>query len=249
MACYTRAIREVYKGGMRMEEKPTYYSIIPADVRYNENLAPNAKLLYAEITSLTNKNGTCWAGDSYFMKLYGVKKRSIQNWLKQLEEYNYIKREVEYKQGSKEIEKRYITLANINALPYGINVHDPMENICVDSITSINTTSNNTKDSVEQAPPYDQIVDYLNSKLNSQYKPTTKETQRFINARYNEGYNLDDFKTVIDIKVDEWIDRPDMSKFLRPKTLFGTNFESYLNQPRPKQEEKFVSVYADRGMV
>ena len=74
-------------------EKPNYYSMIPADVRYDQRLTPNAKLLYAEITALTNVNGTCWASDNYFMRLYEVERRTIQNWLKQLEDNNYIKRE------------------------------------------------------------------------------------------------------------------------------------------------------------
>ena len=78
--------------------------------------------------------------------------------------------------------------------------------------------------------PYREIVEYLNKKTNSQYRPTSKKTQALIKARYNDGFNVDDFKIVIDNKTAEWYNDIKMSKFLRPETLFGTKFESYLNQ-------------------
>ena len=92
--------------------KPNYYSIIPANVRYDKDLTPNAKLLYAELSSLINMNGKCTASTRYFADLYEVSRVSIQKWLKSLEDKNYIKRVVVYKHGSKEIETRYITLVN-----------------------------------------------------------------------------------------------------------------------------------------
>ena len=93
--------------------KPNYYAIIPADVRYSKNITPNAKLLYAEITALCNMNGKCTASTQYFCKLYEVSRVSMQKWLKTLEENNYIKRVNIYKQGSKEIDTRVITLVNM----------------------------------------------------------------------------------------------------------------------------------------
>ena len=95
-----------------MKEKPNYYAIIPANVRYDRSLTPNAKLLYAEITALCNMNGKCCASTSYFAGLYEVSRVSIQKWLKLLEDKNYIKRSITYKEGSKQIETRYITLVN-----------------------------------------------------------------------------------------------------------------------------------------
>ena len=72
--------------------EPSYYSTIPAPVRYDKRLTPNAKILYAEITSLTNQLGFCYASNKYFQDLYQVSKQSISFWLKQLEEYGYIQR-------------------------------------------------------------------------------------------------------------------------------------------------------------
>ncbi len=95
-----------------MKQKPNYYAVIPANVRYSKALTPNAKLLYAEITALCNMNGKCTASTQYFCNLYEVSRISIQKWLKILEDNNHIKRVNIYKQGSKEIETRVITLVN-----------------------------------------------------------------------------------------------------------------------------------------
>ena len=81
-----------------------------------------------------------------------------------------------------------------------------------------------------------QIIDYLNNKNNSKYKYSTKTTQDKINARLNEGYKLDDFIAVIDKKVKEW-SNTEMGVYIRPETLFGNKFESYLNQKEVKRKE------------
>ena len=76
-----------------MKEKitPGYYAIIPADVRYNKKLNPNAKLLYGEITALCNKEGYCWASNSYFADLYECTPQAISNWIKELIENGYLR--------------------------------------------------------------------------------------------------------------------------------------------------------------
>lgn len=76
------------------------------------------------------------------------------------------------------------------------------------------------------------IVEYLNKKLNSNYKSNTASTQKHINARLSEGFVFKDFKQVIDKKYDEWYNDEKMRVYLRPETLFGSKFESYLNSPR-----------------
>ena len=78
--------------------------------------------------------------------------------------------------------------------------------------------------------PYREVIEYLNSKIGTSYKVSSKDTRKHIKARFDEGYTLEDFQKVIDNKVSEWGKDPDMVKYLRPATLFGTKFESYLNQ-------------------
>lgn len=75
-----------------------------------------------------------------------------------------------------------------------------------------------------------EIVEYLNRKAGTNYRWNSDKAKRHINARLNEGYKLDDFKAVIDIKVSQWLYDKAMQKFLRPETLFGTKFEGYLNE-------------------
>ena len=79
-----------------------------------------------------------------------------------------------------------------------------------------------------------EIVDYLNKKAGMNYKAASKVTQHHIHARLEEGFVLDDFKTVIDKKCGEWIGT-DFAQYLRPVTLFGTKFEAYLNAPEIKR--------------
>ncbi|MFD1707343.1 conserved phage C-terminal domain-containing protein [Siminovitchia sediminis] len=90
--------------------------------------------------------------------------------------------------------------------------------------------------------PFSEVVDYLNAKTGSSYKPSTRKTRELIRARWNEGFTLEDMKKVIDLKTKEWLHDPHWRNYLRPETLFGTKFESYLNQKPVKKvwrEEEF----------
>lgn len=213
--------------------KKSYYAIIPANVRYDKELTPNAKLLYGEITALCNEKGFCWASNQYFSSLYAVSKKSISNWISQLAEKRYITVELIYKEGGKEILHRYIRL-----LPYPNEekFHTPMEEKVKENNTIINNTVNTTldKDTMSSKPddasiPYKEIIEHLNNKADRSYKHSTGKTKTLIKARWNEEFQLDDFKKVIDNKVSEWKGTA-MDKFLRPETLFGTKFEGYLNE-------------------
>ena len=74
-------------------ENPNYYAVIPAEVRYDNKLKANEKLLYGEITALANKNGYCNASNSYFADLYEKHKDTISDWINNLKQAGYIETE------------------------------------------------------------------------------------------------------------------------------------------------------------
>lgn len=77
-----------------MLEQPTYYAIIPANVRYDNTLKANEKLLYGEITSLCNKEGYCWASNKYFARLYNVSEDTVSKWITSLVRRGYLERKI-----------------------------------------------------------------------------------------------------------------------------------------------------------
>ena len=82
---------------------------------------------------------------------------------------------------------------------------------------------------------YASVIAHLNEKAGTKYKATTPKTQTLIRARANEGFTLDDFIAVIDMKCAEWLADKKMVRYLRPETLFGTKFEGYLNEKHTKE--------------
>ena len=95
---------------IRIDDSPNYYAVIPAEVRYDKNLKDKAKLLYGEISALCNKNGICWASNSYFANLYGVSNTTISTLIKNLVDRGYIETEIIYREGTKEILNRYLKI-------------------------------------------------------------------------------------------------------------------------------------------
>lgn len=124
-----------------MEEKKSYYAIIPASVRYDKDLTANAKLLYGEITALCNERGYCWCNNSYFANLYEVSNVSISKWIASLVQKGYIASYITYKEGTKEIDKRYLTILND---PIKEKFNTPIKENFKENITKENNTLNNT---------------------------------------------------------------------------------------------------------
>ena len=89
-------------------EKPSYYAIIPANVRYAD-IKANAKLLYGEITALSNQKGYCWSSNNYFAELYGVSKNTISLWINQLKKHGFIHVEV-IRDKNKQVIKRTMSI-------------------------------------------------------------------------------------------------------------------------------------------
>ncbi|WP_195362490.1 conserved phage C-terminal domain-containing protein [Lactococcus lactis] len=133
---------------------------------------------------------------------------------------------------------------------------------CIQDVSSLDTQvrlgkskdrigkSNNTmSDKSDDVIPYSEIISYLNEKAGRSFK-TTEAHKRFIKARWNEDYKLDDFKRVVDNKVADWtgktINGQPAEKYLQPSTLFGTKFDNYLNQAPMHQEQ--AQPYDDLGL-
>ena len=133
--------------------KPNYYAILISEVRYNQNLTPNAKLLYAEITALINMNGVCFASNSYFAKLYGKTKTTVSKWVSELVKEGFVEVSFTYKEGSKEIDKRYIKILKGVIAKKGSN---PLVKNLKDNTTIVNTntTYSNKKPSVQEIKDY-----------------------------------------------------------------------------------------------
>ena len=107
--------------------------------------------------------------------------------------------------------------------------------------TQLNTNTLNTKElntkvikdivqEQEEPIPYAEIITYFNEVAGTHYLLKGKEIKRFIKARWNDGFRLEDFKTVLDKKTAQWKNDSKMSKYLRFETLFSNKFESYLNE-------------------
>lgn len=104
------------------EEKPSYYAIITADVRYDERLSPSEKLMWGEFTCLTNKYGYSTASNNYFAKLYNKDPSTISKCIKHLEECGYIS--VEYERNGKQIIRRIIRMTHMGNIE---KIHDTIE--------------------------------------------------------------------------------------------------------------------------
>lgn len=92
---------------------------------------------------------------------------------------------------------------------------------------------------------YVEIISYLNAKLGTSYRATTKATQEHINARLKDGFTVEDFRKVIDNRCKEWKGTK-MAEYLRPSTLFGPKFEGYLNsQASNEQQNKNNSAWGN----
>jgi DNA-binding transcriptional regulator YhcF (GntR family) len=142
-----------------MKENPTYYANIPANVRYS-NLKPNAKLLYGEITALSNKLGYCFASNSYFAELYGVSKNTVSRWIGDLTKLGFISVQIE-RNSNNQITKRIIGIDK--------KVDTPIDKKGKENNTRINTTSNNIsikEKFISEVMSYDYPKDMLEDFIN-----------------------------------------------------------------------------------
>lgn len=219
---------------------------IPVGVAHDDRLKDKDKLLYGEIYAMLNVTNNFFMSNAAMAKRLNCTNRTVIACLNRLEEYGYIKRNNVY--DGKQIVRREISLGSETGFTgvvtsasrgYRSSLHGGSEADFTDNRT-INRAVNRTEEDILSGKPdhapYQEILNYFNQQAGTSYRASSKSTQRLINARTNEGFTVDDFKKVIDIKVAAWKDDPKMSQYLRPATLFGTKFESYLNEPMPTRQ-------------
>jgi len=120
----------------------------------------------------------------------------------------------------------------------------PLVNVNVN--TNVNEDVSENGNEIVFAKLVREVIEHLNMLAGTCYRPSGQATRRLIQARTNDGFTLNDFKTVIDKKVTEW-KGTDYEKFLRPETLFGSKFEGYLNQPIKTKAQKSGNPFLDRA--
>ena len=140
---------------METNEKPSFYAILPAYVRYEKRLKPAERLLFAEISALTNKFGYCTASNGYFAKLYGIEKTTVSRWVSHLAELGFVKLEMVYE--GKQIKGRKIWIDEKVMTPIDEKVMTPIDEKVMtpidEKVKGNNTRINNTRINNTPLPP------------------------------------------------------------------------------------------------
>ena len=207
-------------------ERPGYYGILPASIRYDKNLKPMEKIMYSELTALSNKNGYCNATNSYFAELYEVSKNTVSLWISDLEKAGYIKTKLIYEAGTKNIKERRIYISDPitknddtchekEVDPITKNNDTPITKNREDNNTSINNTRLILKESKKEKI---ELVDFITSQgISKEYEEKLLEfleyrkkikkpikTIRAINCILNEFKNTGEKHAIscIDFAMD-----------------------------------------------
>lgn len=185
------------------------------------------KVILMEIDSLDNEETGCYASNKYIAEFCQCSETKTSTAISKLIDLDYI------------YLKSFDGRTRILKSRLSKNERQTLNNLKADiKIFKDNNKLNNKENKEDNI--YIKIVDYLNEKAGTEYKSTTPATQTLIKARLNEKFTFEDFKTVIDKKSKSWLGT-DFAKYLRPKTLFGTNFESYLNEKIHQVKSEIIS--------
>ena len=236
---------------MSDKEKPNYYAIIPANVRYDKALTPNAKLLYGEITALCNEKGFCWASNDYFARLYGVSKGSISSWIGQLAKMKYISIQLIYREGSKEILNRYIKLFEY---PMQEILYTPISENLKDNITSLNNTNNNIPTPKEKREDERFLIFYQNYPR----KVGKKKARMAFNKVMKEGETLDSILSKLKTYEKQIARDKTEEKYIKHPASFLNCLEDFEEEePQEKKEapkcpkcgKKLSALFCDNCMI
>jgi uncharacterized phage protein (TIGR02220 family) len=212
---------------------------------------PEQKTIFITLLMMANhkENEWEWQGERYIVKPgqfitsldsivkksgHGISIQNARTALKRFEKYGFLTNQSTNK-------NRLITIVN-----WGLyqDSNDELTSNLTANQQATNkqlTTNKNYKElkNDKEKTPFVEIITYLNEKTGKKFSPKSEANKKLINGRFAEGRTLEDFKHVINLKCQEWLNNPEMSKYLRPETLFAPkNFEKYVNEGlKPKQQQ------------
>lgn len=229
------------------------YTVVPNEILKRSDISARAKGLFTYLHSLP-ENWVIYKTEVYNHFTEG--RRAMESAFKELEEKGYLLGADQIKADGKFQGKDYI----LYQFPFGStdvqNEQRPMDEMYNGTdvqnvpLLSTNKQSTNTPTSGKSEIIH-KVIEYLNKTCSKNFSPKSKLNRDKITARLNEGFLLEDFKKVIEIKNRKWSGDPKMKDFLRPETLFGNKFEAYLNEKEPAKkvnntEQQYKELYVWR---
>lgn len=213
---------------MAEKEKREFKGIwFPAEVWLDERLTALEKMILMEIDSLDNEDD-CYASNEHLAKFCQCSQSKVSGAISKLKKLGYVR--VKSFDGRKRILESCLTVSIGQT-----NKKEKSAQQNLEERVLAETTSESTKEDI----PFSEIIDYLNEKAGTHYRPTSKKTRELISARWSEHYTLDDFKKVIDNMCVRWKGTK-FEQYLQPSTLFApSHFDEYLNKPayQPDQDK------------
>lgn len=212
--------------------KDNNFVTIQGWMRTKLNLKGNELLAYAVIYGFSQTDGAKFTGSrKYLAEWCGCSMATIDRTLNSLVDKGLISR------------TSYITKHGYRAVEYATmaptNIDEPPSEEPQTADTDDPRTPSDEPQPLLNEPqippqpkdpdPTEEVVNHLNQRAGTHYKATTANTRKLVKARLKEGFTVDEIKLVIDKKCADWLNNPAMAEYLRPETLFGNKFESYLN--------------------
>lgn len=202
----------------------------------------------------TLKRGQLVIGRKVLAEKYKISESKVQRILKTFE----IEQQIEQQTTNK---NRIITIINYDTYQFGEQQNEQLVNnkwTTTEQQLNTNNKHNTQEEHKEHKKdivgkpdnlPYKEIIEYLNEKAGTNFRHTGKKNKDLIKARFNEGYDLKDFKTVIDKKTKQWLNDTKMSVYLRPETLFSNKFDNYMGEVVKgfKQKTNDINDYSDNS--
>jgi len=185
-----------------------------------------------------------WISNSQFVDMTGISKGHVARTIKELTMRNIVTNSGKKIAFNKDYTRwcelpkgvrvyQAVTNSGSIVTPLGNEVTHSDNKVTPSGVHKINSTKETLQKKLSQKKygiPYQEIIDYLNQKTAKKFTLKSRATIGHINARWDEGHTLEDFKTVVNNKCLSWLTNPEMAVYLRPETLFGSKFESYLNE-------------------